>query len=480
MKTAKPAGASGLPPVVIDKSLYESFRKTVKGEVILPGEEPYDSARRIWNGMIDKQPAVIVRCKGDADVIRCVNFTREHQLSVAIRGGGHNVSGSAIVEAGMVIDLSLMNSVRVDPGKKRVWVEGGAKLGDVDHETQAFGMAVPSGVVPRTGIGGLTLHGGYGFLTRKYGLTIDSMLAATVVTADGRLLRADHQENADLFWALRGGGGNFGVVTSLEFELHPVGPDVWVAQVLYPVSQAKTVLQAFRTYQENWPDEMSGIAVFWSAPTEEPIAEEFRGAPVIVLVACWCGDPGKGEQAIRPMRELATPIADFSGRMTFLEAQQIFDPEYPDGRRYYWKAINIDHLDDPVIEALTNHAASRPSALTSLDIWMSGGAVNRVKPQDTAYAHRNIPFMIGIESNWDNMSDDEVNIRWSREVFEDMKRFSSGGTYLNFPGFIEEGENLIKSAYAGNYERLQRIKAVYDPENFFRNNSNIKPAPLLV
>lgn len=475
MKKTNQARNVDVRPDIIDKSVYESFRKMIKGEVILPGDEQYESARKIWNGMIDKHPAVIVRCKGNADVIRCVNFAREHQLAVSVRGGGHNVSGNAIVEAGMVIDLSLMNSVHADPANKRVWVEGGAKLGDVDHETQAFGLALPSGVVPRTGIGGLTLHGGYGFLSRKHGLTIDSMLSATVVTADGRLLRADHQENADLFWALRGGGGNFGVVTSFEFQLHPVGPDVWIAQVLYPISQAKKVMQAFREYQKTWPDELSAIAVFWSAPSEEPVPKEFHGSPVIVLVACWCGDPDKGELAIRPMRELATPVADFSGRMSFLDAQQIFDPEYPDGRRYYWKAINIDHLEDPVIDALIGHAASRPSSLTSLDVWMGGGAMNRVKPGDTAFVHRNIPFMIGIESNWDNLSDDEANIKWSREVFEDMKRFSSGGTYLNFPGFVEEGENLIKSAYAGNYERLQTIKAKYDPDNFFSSTMNILP-----
>ncbi len=475
METTSSNHNENLSEKPIDTSVYESFRRKIKGEVILPGEPDYGSARRLWNGMIDKHPAVIVRCKGIADVIHAIRFAREHELPVAVRGGGHNVSGNAVIEGGMVVDLSLMRSVHVHPGEKRVWAEGGAKLGDIDHETQAFGLAVPIGVVSRTGIGGLTLHGGYGFLTRKYGLTIDNMLSATVVTADGRLLYADKNENADLFWALRGGGGNFGVVTSFEFQLHPVGPEVWIAQVLYPVSQAKKVLQAFRSYQQNWPDELSGIAVFWNAPAEEPIPEEFRGTAVIILVACYCGDVREGEQAIQPLRELATPVADFSSRMPFLEAQQIFDPEYPDGRRYYWKAINIDHLEDPVIDALIGHAAKRPSDLTSLDVWMAGGAVSRVKPEDTAYAHRGIPFMIGIEANWENPSEDEDNIRWSRELFEDMKRFSSGGTYLNFPGFVEEGEALIKSSYAGNYRRLQSIKAKYDPDNFFSSTMNILP-----
>lgn len=475
METTRPTQKSDLPASAIDRSVYESFRTMIRGDMILPGEERYEPSRKIWNGMIDKHPAAIVRCKGNADVIRAINFAREQRVPVSVRGGGHNVSGNAIAEAGIVIDLSLMNSVQVDPAEKRVRVEGGAKLGDIDHETQQFGLAVPVGVVSRTGVGGLTLHGGYGFLTRKYGLTIDNLLSATVVTADGRLLHTDERKNPDLFWALKGGGGNFGVVTSFEFQLHPVGPDVWIAQVLYPVSQAKKVLQAFRAYQKNWPDELSAIAVFWNAPAEEPMPEEFRGAPVLVIVACYSGDPEKGEQVIDPLRKLATPLADFSGKMPFVEAQQIFDPEYPDGRRYYWKAINIDHLEDPVIEALIDHAAQRPSKLTSLDVWMSGGAVSRIKPEATAFAHRDVPFMIGIESNWDNLSDDEANIRWSREVFEDMKRFSSGGTYLNFPGFVEEGEDLMKESYAGNYRRLQSIKAKYDPDNFFSSTMNILP-----
>jgi FAD/FMN-containing dehydrogenase len=461
--------------VVLDKLVYETFRQHIRGEVILAGEANYESARKIWNGMIDKHPAVIVRCAGNADVIRCVRFAREHHLPVAVRGGGHNVSGNAVIEAGMVIDLSMMRSVQVNPEEKRVWVEGGAKLGDIDHETQEFGLAVPMGVVSKTGIGGLTLHGGYGFLSRKYGLTIDNMISATVVTADGRLLKADNNQNPDLFWAIRGGGGNFGVVTSFEFQLHPVGPEVWIGLVMYPVSQARQVLQAYRAFRESWPDELFGIAVFWNAPTEEPIPEEFRGAPIIALAACYCGDVEKGEQIIQPLRELGTPLADLSGRMPFVAAQQIFDPEYPDGRRYYWKAINIDHLNDEVIDYLIDLAAKRPSTLTSLDVWMSGGAISRVKPDATAYAHRDVPFMIGIESNWISPADDEANIRWSREVYSAMQRYSSGGTYLNFPGFLEEGEALIKSSYAGNYDRLQAIKEKYDPDNFFSSTMNILP-----
>jgi FAD/FMN-containing dehydrogenase len=459
----------------IENEEINIFRQSVRGIVISKGDRAYETARKVWNGMIDKHPALIVQCSGTADVIKAVHFARKQNLAVSVRGGGHNVSGSALVNDGLVIDLSRMNSVRVDPIRQTVRVEGGATLGDVDHETQSFGLAVPLGVVSRTGVGGLSLHGGLGFITRKYGLTSDNIISADVVTAGGKLVTADTADHPDLLWALRGGGGNFGVVTSIEFKAYPVGPDVWIALVFYPVEKAKKVLQFFRKFNEESPDELNGIALFWNAPTEEPIPEAYRGAPVIILAACYCGVHEKGEKAIKPLREIDTPIADLSGSIPFLEAQKLFDPDYPDGRRYYWKSAYVNDLTDEVIEALAGHATNRPSPITSLDVWGLGGAFSRVKPEESAFAHRNIPYLIGIEANWDDPADDDANIAWAREVFRDMQRFSPGGAYLNFPGFAEEGEDLMKKTYGINYERLQAVKARYDPDNFFRSNFNIKP-----
>lgn len=460
-----------------DPSAVEQLRASVRGAVLRPGDTGYEEARRVWNGMIDRRPALIVRCSGTADVIAAVAFARDQGRPVAVRGGGHNVSGNAVIDGGVVIDLSPMNGVRVDPERKVARVGGGATLGDLDHETQAFGLAVPVGVVSRTGIGGLSLHGGMGFLLRKHGLSSDNLLAADVVTADGRLLVVDEQNHPELLWALRGGGGNFGVVTSLEFRLHPVGPEAWMAMVLYPVAEAQRVLEFFRDFVPRAPDELMLIAIFWSAPHEEPIPEEHRGAPVIVLAGCHCGPFEQGEQAIQPLRELATPVADLSGPLPFQAAQQLFDPEYPDGRRYYWKSSYLGGLEDEALQVLIEHAARRPSPLSSIDLWALGGAFGRVAPEATAFGRRDAPFLLGIEANWEDAADDEANVGWARGLYREMQRFSGGGVYLNFPGFAEEGEALLRSSFGGNYERLQAIKAKYDPENVFRHHLNIPPSP---
>jgi FAD/FMN-containing dehydrogenase len=350
-------------------------------------------------------------------------------------------------------------------------------LGDVDRATQAAGLAVPLGVVSRTGVAGLALHGGLGFLTRKYGLTADNLLAAEVVTADGRVLTADADHHPDLLWALRGGGGNFGVVTAFEFRAHPVGPEVWAAVVFYPVETAPRVLAFFREFMARAPDELMARAVLWSAPTEAPIPESHRGAPVVVLFACHAGPVEAGEAAVRPFREVAPPVADLSGRMPFLEVQRLFDPDYPDGRRYYWKSAYLRHLDDEAIRTLMGHAARRPSSLTSLDVWALGGAMGRVPPEAAAFAERDAPFLLGIEANWEDPAADAANVAWARAVFADAQRFSSGGAYLNFPGFGEEGTALVAPSYGANYERLRVLKAAYDPGNLFQHNLNIPPGP---
>jgi FAD/FMN-containing dehydrogenase len=453
----------------------EELRAGLRGPLTRPGDEAYEAARQVWNGMIDRRPALIAHCSGVADVIAAVNFARTHELPLAVRGGGHNVAGSAVCDGGLVIDLSRLNNVRVDPHRRTVRAGGGARLGDVDHETQAFGLAVPFGVVSRTGIAGLTLHGGLGFLTRKYGLSCDNLIAADVVTAEGRLFQVDAQNHADLLWALRGGGGNFGVVTSLEYRLHPVGPEVWMGMVFYPVEQAPAALRFFRDFMAGAPEELMAIAIFWTAPEIPEVPAEWHGKPALVFGACYSGPLEMGEEALRPLREFATPIVDLSGPMPFVVGQQLFDPDYPDGGRYYWKSIYLRDLDQPTIEALMRHAADRPSAHSSIDVWALGGALVREPVDGSAFAGRENPFLLGIEANWHDPADDEANVAWARALFREMGTLSGSGVYLNFPGFGEEKEDLVRAAYGPNYERLAAIKAKYDPTNLFRLNQNIPP-----
>jgi hypothetical protein len=460
---------------ILDMTTIQEFKNKLHGVVVLPQDESYERLRRIWNGMIDKHPGLIIQCTGVADVMNTVKFGRKHDLKVSIRGGGHNVAGHAISESGMVIDLSQMKSVYVDPEKRTARAEAGVTLGDLDHETHAFGLAVPVGLVSATGVAGLTLHGGIGWLSRRHGLSIDNLTSVDVVTADGKFLKANSHQNTDLFWAVKGGGGNFGIVTSFEFRLHPVGPQVWLAMTLYSADKASAALRFFRDYIATAPEELGALAVFWSAPDEPPIPKESQGKPVVIFLACYTGDFEKGEQVIKPLREFDTPIIDHSGAMPFNQVQKSLDADYPDGRLYYWKSLYLQGLDDETIEAIINHAAERPSPITSLDVWALGGKIAQNRSSETAFAQRKAPFLLGIESNWDNPKDSAKNITWTRKVFNDMKKFSTGGSYLNFPGFFEEGEELLQGAYGNNYERLQQIKAKYDPDNFFKGNLNIKP-----
>lgn len=445
-----------------------AFTAGVRGAVLQPGTAGYDAARAVWNGTIDRRPALIVQCAGTADVRAAVRFARESGLPVAVRSGGHNVSGSAVTDGTLVVDLSRMRSVRVDPARSLVRVEGGARLGDLDHETQAFGLAVPVGVVSATGIGGLALHGGMGFLTRSLGLTCDNIVSADVVAADGEVHFTDEDHEPDLLWALRGGGG-IGVVTSFEFRAHPVGPEVWIGLVLYTAHDAYRVVPAFRDFMADAPDALTGIAIYWSAPHDEPIPPEHQGAPVVALVACWSGPVEEGEAAIRPMRELGGHVADLSGRMPFTIAQRLFDPEYPDGRRYYWKSIHLPRLDDDVIRLLGDFAADRPSPLSSIDVWMLGGAMARVDPHATAFFRRDQPYLIGIEANWDDPAGDAANQSWARELHSALREFSDAGGYFNFPGFLEEGDSGLRESFGDNYERLRGIQERYDPDALFRS-----------
>ncbi len=463
-----------LQPATLDEDAIQRLDQSLAGELIRPTDEVYDEARKVWNGLIDKHPALIARCADAGDVVTAVNFAREHDVLLSVRSGGHNVAGRAVCDEGLVVDLSPMRDVRVDPIRRTVQVQGGATLGDIDRATQPLGLAVPIGVVSATGIGGLTLHGGVGWLMRKYGLTIDNLLSVDIVTADGRLRRASETEHGDLFWAIRGGGGNFGIVTSFEFRAYPVGPQVWFLATVYPIAQAKRVLQFTRDFVADAPEDLGLLATLWSAPDAEPVPEEYRGTPAVIVAGCYSGPLEAGEQVIRPLREITEPIADLSGPVPFQNVQTFLDPDYPDGRLYYWKSVFLQELSDPSIDLLIGHAAARPSPLSSFDIIPLQGALTRVPADATAFARRDVSWLIGIEANWTDANQSDANIMWARQAFEDMQQFGHG-TYLNFPGFMEDSDKLLQGAYEINYDRLRTIKGKYDPDNLFHGAVNIVP-----
>jgi FAD/FMN-containing dehydrogenase len=450
----------------------DALRALVRGEVIGDADSSYDEARQVWNGFIDRRPALVVRCTGNADVIAAIGFARERGLPVSVRGGGHNVAGTAVADGAVVLDLGPMRNVAVDLERRTVRAGGGAQLGDVDHETQAFALATPFGVVSRTGIAGLTLHGGMGFLTRRLGLSCDNLIAADVVTADGELVHTDLERHPDLLWALRGGGGNFGAVTSFEYQLHPAGPEVFMSITFYPAEVGVEGMQAFADHLAGAPDELMGVGLYWTAPADEPFPPDWHGKPVFIAAGCWSGPLDEAEAAVKPLRTMATPVADLSGPMPFLVAQQLFDPEYPDGRRYYWKSIFLSGVGQAESEMFARHAASRPSALSSMNIWALGGAMRNEPAGGSAFAKRDAPFLLGIEANWDDAGTDDENIAWVRDQIAEATEMSPGGTYLNFPGFVEEGEQLLRDTYGPNYDRLREVKAKYDPDNVFRSNLN--------
>jgi FAD/FMN-containing dehydrogenase len=461
--------------VALGESVIEQFASKLRGELLRPSDPAYEQARLVWNGLINKRPALIARCAGVGDVIESVNFAREHDLLVAVRGGGHNVAGNAVCDGGLVIDLSPMKRIRVDPERRTVRAEGGATWADLDRETQVFGLATPGGEVSETGIAGLTLGGGLGLLRRKYGLSCDNLLSAEVVSADGRLLIASETENVDLFWGIRGGGGNFGVVTTFEYRLHPVGPEVMAAAVMYPFEQATELLHAWRDYTEQAPDEVTSEVLLWSIPDIPDFPEELRGEPTVVVAGMYAGPAEAGERELQPLREFGTPLVDLSGIQTYTAAQSDFDAFFPEGLLYYWKSLFLDHLDDEVINAMVVNAENRPSPQTLLIARHLGGAMSRVPEEATAYGNRNARFNLSLDSTWEAPAESEGNIAWTREAWAKMRQFSDGGIYLNFAGFLEEGEKLLHEAHGENYERLVALKNKYDPTNLFRLNQNITP-----
>lgn len=463
-------------PATLDPSLVDAFASMIRGQVLKPNDAGYDAARTIRNGMIDRHPALIVRPAGTRDVADTVTFARERGLVLSIRGGGHNVAGNAVNDDGLVIDLSSMRAVHVDPAAGTLRAQGGATWGDLDRESQAYGLSVPGGVVSSTGIGGLTLHGGLGHLRRKYGLSIDNLLSAEVVTADGRVLTASEDENADLYWALRGAGSNFGVVTSMLFRLRPIGPMTYLCGVAYPQDDVAALTRAWRDWVVDTPDEVSSIALLWSVPNAEPFPVELRERPAFLVAAIHCGAPEEAEQVTRPLRELAEPMLDLSHPELYTEIQSAFDPFFPVGRRYYWKSTYLDDFSDVAAGAIATAGQARPSGMSSVTLWHLGGAIGRIAPGATAYRRRDAPFLFTAEATWESPADDDANIAWARQSLASMQPFSRGGAYLNFPGFGEEKDALLRATYGANFDRLVELKTRYDPDNVFRMNQNIRPA----
>jgi FAD/FMN-containing dehydrogenase len=446
----------------------------VQGQVIQPGDPGYEAGRRVWNALIDRRPALILRCRHRDDVVAGIQFARDNQLSLAVRGGGHNVAGSATIDGGIVLDLSGMNAVQVDRAACLARVQAGAVLAEVDRETQRYGLATPTGNVSKTGIAGLTLSGGLGWLRRKHGMGIDNLVAVEMVTAGGRRLRASEDENPDLFWAVRGGGGNFGVVTRFEFRLHPVGPEVAFLAAIYPATEAPAILTAWRDWTLSAPEEASTDCLFWTIPAADPFPEALHNRPVVILGGLYAGPVVEGLHHFQSLRRLAEPLADMSGLMPYVAAQQLFDAFFPEGMYHYWKSLYLENLNDAAVETILEQGSQRPSPQTLIPIRHLGGAISRVADSATAVANRSAPYLISVDASWTEAADSERNVAWARRSWADMHRHTRGGVYLNFGGLGEEGPQLLQAAYGSNYERLLQIKKQYDPDNLFHTHHNIK------
>jgi len=457
-----PGAASGAQPL-------DDLRKMLSGELITPADAAYDEARRVWNGMIDKRPLAIARCSGVADVMSVINYARDKSLPVSVRGGGHNVAGKALRDGAITIDLGPMHGIRVDPMRKTGRAEGGARWHAFDHESVAFNLVTTGGTVSTTGIGGLTLGGGLGWLMRKYGLACDNLLAADVVTADGRFLTASADENDDLFWALRGGGGNFGVVTSFEFGLHDLEPMVG-GTAMYPQSQIRDLLHFYRDFTAALPDSVTTMLGVSAGPPGTPLV----GQNVGMIIACHSGPVEEGEKLLKPVKDFGPPAIDAIGPIPYLTLQTMFDAGSGPGHRNYWKSNFMKELSDGAIDAIVERSGSLAGEGTLVLVEHLGGAVGRVGPHATAFSNRDAQYNVSILAGWNNAADDEKNIAWTREFADALKVFATGGGYVNYMA-ADEGAARVQAAYKANYDRLVAIKQKYDPTNFFSGNQNIAP-----
>jgi FAD/FMN-containing dehydrogenase len=460
--------------VNLSSNAIEELKAATRGQVLLPGDSGFDDARRIWNAMIDRRPAAIVRCAGVADVRRAVAFARDNDLLLAVRGGGHNIAGSAVCDDGLVIDLSPMKSVRVDAATRRAYVEPGATLGDFDHEAQGFGLATPLGINSTTGVSGLTLGGGFGWLSRKYGMSVDNLVSADVVTADGELVHASADAHEDLFWAIRGGSGNFGVVTMFEFQLHPVGPEVFGRLVVLPLQQAKDALVKYRAAVDAMPEELSVWAVLRLAPPLPFLPPEVHGKPIVAFAICYTGALEEGPSAVEEVRRFGTPYGEHLGPMPYATWQKAFDPLLAPGARNYWKSHNLAELPDGLLDAVIDAIGKLPSPQCEIFFGLIGGQTSRIAVDATAYPNRDAKYVMNVHGRWDDASEDERCIAWARAFFEAAAPFALGSVYVNF--LTEDETERVGAAYGPNLERLVAVKTRYDPHNLFRHNQNIKPS----
>jgi FAD/FMN-containing dehydrogenase len=459
----------------LDNILVDSLQERFQGEIIRPSDAGYDEARTIWNAMIDKHPALIVRSTSSHDVIEAVNFARDNNLLLSVRGSGHNVAGMAVGDGSLMIDLSLMKDIHVDPGSGTARAQPGVVFGEMDEATQPFGLAAPGGIVSETGIAGLTLGGGFGWLTRKYGFTCDNLISAEVVTANGELLTANASENPDLFWGIRGGGGNFGIVTSFEYQLQPVGPEVLAGMAIYPLDAAGDVLRFFRDFTASTPDELAAMAVFLLAPPAPFLPQELHGKPVLAIIVCYVGDVEEGERVVQPLRDLGRQVFDGIMPKPFTAHNSSLDAGQPTGKHYYWKSEYATEIADDAIEILVASAANMTSPYSRLAVFQLGGAVKRYDEQAMAVSHRNAEYIFAINTGWADPQDTEKQIEWTRDLWTAIRPFSSGGVYVNFLS-DDDGEDRVRAAYgATKFERLVQLKSKYDPQNLFQMNKNITP-----
>jgi FAD/FMN-containing dehydrogenase len=460
--------------MALDHKLIDDLRARARGPLIVPGDAGYDEARSVWNAMIDRRPAVIVRCLGAGDVVASVNFARDQRLPISIKGGGHNISGLAVCDEGVMLDMSLMRGVWVDPAARIARAQAGCLLGDVDRETQLHGLAAVLGFVSNTGIAGLTLGGGFGYMSRQYGWTTDNLRSVDLVTADGRLVTASERQNEDLFWALRGGGGNFGIATSFEYQLHPVGPDIMAGAIAWCGEDAPEVLEMYRTIALDSPRELACIAGLRLAPPAPWLPKDVHGKPIVALFVCHTGSIADGEKLVAPIKAFGKPVGDIVQRRPYVGQQSLIDATQPKGRRYYWKSEYLPAIQPDLLAGVVEHAGRIRSPHSAILIFPFGGALNTLPDSHSAVGNRNAAAVFNVAASWERADEDAQHIEWARAAWRDLRRFSTGGTYINFLTEEEHGDR-IQAAYGANLARLAQVKAKWDPENLFRVNKNIAP-----
>ncbi len=450
------------------------LRSRLRGTVVAPGEDGYEASRTVWNAMIDRRPALVARVAGVADVVEAVRFAREHRLLLCIKGGGHNIAGLATADGALMLDMSPMHGVWVDPRAQVAHAQAGCLLGDVDRATQVHGLATAMGFVSLTGIAGLTLGGGFGYLTRRWGWTSDTVVGMDLVTAEGRLVRATETENAELFWGLRGGGWNFGVVTGIDYGVQPLGPQVLGGVVAWPAAEAPRVLEMYRTLAESAPPELTLVALMRRAPPAPWLPKEVHGQPIVAVLACFSGDPSDGDALVAPLKRLGSPVGDIITRRPYVQMQSLLDATQPKGRRYYWKSEYLPRIEPALCEQAIAHAARIRSPHSGVILFQIGGALNRLPLDHSPVGNRDARFVLNIAGAWEQAAEDEMHIEWARSAWRDMRSFSTGGNYINFLT-ADEGSDRIEAALGPSRGRLGAVKATWDPDNVFRTNRNVTP-----